>query len=83
MAKEDAESRLARARAKISREDAYLLRATVHGWVGIDDLTIIGPTLIARQVLAALDAVSVLHGTEAETAATDEALSKLQKELHG
>lgn len=78
---DDDSARLARAREKISKEDAFLLRATAHGWLKVDELTVIGPAPIARQILAALDAVSVLHGTEVETAATDAALQRVEQGL--
>lgn len=78
---DDDSVRLARAREKMSREDAFLLRATAHGWLKVDELTVIGPAPLARQILAALDAVSVLHGTEAETAATDAALRRIDQGL--
>lgn len=78
---DDDSTRLARAREKMSREDAFLLRATAHGWLNVEELTVIGPAPLARQILAALDAVSVVHGTEAETAATDKALERVEKGL--
>lgn len=78
---DDDSTRLARAREKMSLEDARILRATVHGWLRVDELTVIGPRVLARQILAALDTVSVVHDTEAETAATDRVLSRVEEGL--
>lgn len=55
-----------RARERCSRPDLLAVRHTVSSWLHHDELTLIGPAGLARMILAALDALAIVHGAEAE-----------------
>lgn len=71
--------RLDRAQKKFSPEDAFLLRTTVHGWAAVDEVTIFGPAGLVHQILAALDALAIVHDSEKGAAEQDAMLRQLNK----
>lgn len=71
--------RIKRAGARFNQQEASLLRAMAHGWLEVDELTIITPRNVAQQVLAALDALAIVHGTEQESAKQDEVLRRINR----
>lgn len=71
--------RIKRAGAKFDQHEASLLRAMAHGWLAVDEVTIINSGAVAQQVLAALDALAIVHGTEQESAKQDEVLRRVNR----
>jgi hypothetical protein len=77
MTETDAE-RLERARKKFSQTDADILRTTAHGWMGVEDLTLINPGGVACQILAALDALAIVYDDEVKAAEIDRVMRELE-----
>lgn len=76
MAETDTE-RLERARTKFNRTDAHTLRTIAHGWIGLDELILVNPGGVARQILMALDALAIVHDNEAKTAEQDQVMKEV------
>lgn len=68
---------LERARKAIDPLDASVLRSILNNWRCVGDLTLIAPLGLANQMLAALDALAIVHGTEEESRCVDEMLEKV------
>lgn len=68
--------RLKRAAACISKLDAGVLRAVMHNWRSVDEVTVLNPGLIAEQLLCALDALAIVQEFEHEAQGADEGLAK-------
>lgn len=68
---------LDRASKAIHKLDASVLRTIVNNWRGNETVTVIAPAGLADQILRALDALAIVHGTEEECRQTDEMLEKV------
>lgn len=75
--------RVDRAFEKFSPLDASQLRAMAHGWKGMDEVTLMCPAVVAQHVLDALDALSIVHGTEVESHALDQLMDKMARRERG
>lgn len=74
----DALSRLRRARQRIDRLDAITLRGVINNWVGGEEIVLLNPSDLVRQLLAVLDVVAIVHGDEVLHADCDESFRQLR-----
>ena len=73
---QELEGRLSRCERAASRGDVSLLRALLHNWRSVDEVTMTSPAGMAEQLLRLCDAVDIVQGRGDEIFALDEMLAK-------
>lgn len=68
---------LERAQKAIDPLDVSVLRGILNNWRGGDSLVLASPRGLANQLLVALDAIAIVHGTEEESRRVDAMLEKV------